>query len=272
MAPELLSLPASNPRVHYIYAHTSVPKQPSPHPAHTFYMARELPFFVSSPDLVFLSDDEGEKEVTKIEDSDCGGDTHVYLSSDEEDDAVYADDGSSYANCKAASAAATSLATVSCTDYGDDNPNGGDSNGDGNPNNSYFDDNDNDSEDGGDDASDFSSAATSKSPKAPYNYWHPTDLCTLVEIDGQLLKDFEGATVPSSVLYEAFMEDPRPIRRGGLTSRKISYKRYQLKKKFRAFCKLDPRRAFRTCHTAQECKFYTCCKEAWPHIVEEGRV
>lgn len=247
-----------------------MPKQPSPHAAQTLHMAPELPFFVCPPDLVFLSDDEGEQEVINVEDSDGGGDTHIYLSSDEEDDVVYADDGASYANSTAVSAAATSLGAASSHDYSDRSPNGGNSNEDAG---GYFDDNDDDHHSGesGDDTTDFSSATASKSQRAPYNKWHPIDLCTLVEIDGQLVKDFEGARVPSSVLYEAFMEDPRPIRRAGLTSRNISYKRYQLRKKFRAFCKSDPTRYFRRRRTDQEGKFYACCRKAWPDIVEESR-
>lgn len=244
-------------------------------------MAPQLPFFVSSPDLVFLSDDEGEKEVINIEDSDDGGgDTHIYLSSDEEDDAVYADDGASYANSKAVSAAATSLAAASSDDYGGGNPTGasgtnnfegaGNSNGDDDAGGYSDGDEDNHSEDGDDNTSDVSSAVASRSQRAPYNYWHHTDLCRLVEIDGRLCEDFKGASVPSSVLYKAFMKDRQPIYRGKLTSKKISEKRYQLRKKFRVFCTLEARCEYRRRHTEEDA-FYACCKKAWPDIVEEAR-
>lgn len=55
-----------------------------------------------------------------IEDLD-GADTHVYISSGEEDDAVYDDNGASYANTKDASATATSFAAASSDNDGNSN-------------------------------------------------------------------------------------------------------------------------------------------------------
>lgn len=72
------------------------------HPQHNqskLYIAPIFPFLISSPSILFISDDEEEKDVIIIEDSD-GGYTHVYISSDEENDAVYGNDGASYANTK----------------------------------------------------------------------------------------------------------------------------------------------------------------------------
>lgn len=94
------------------------------HPQHNqskLYIAPIFPFLISSPSILFISDDEEEKDVIIIEDSD-GGYTHVYISSDEENDAVYGNDGASYANTKDVSTAAASFAAASFDD--DDNSNG----------------------------------------------------------------------------------------------------------------------------------------------------
>ncbi|KAI4968279.1 hypothetical protein ZWY2020_060016 [Hordeum vulgare] len=184
-------------------------------------------------------------------DSRSGGDTHIYINSDEEENAVYADDATSVAAVGNPSGTSDTIIEGAGESNGDDDAGG------------YSDGDDNYTEDRNDNVS---SAFASKSQRGPYSYWHERDICRLVKTDGLLSGGLNDIIIPSSMLYVEFVKDNQPIYRGNLDSKTISEKRYKFKKKFFDYCKSEA-----GLNPGQEGPVYACCREAWPHIVEKAR-
>ncbi|KAI4980121.1 hypothetical protein ZWY2020_016874 [Hordeum vulgare] len=176
--------------------------------------------------------------------------THIYIGSDKEENAVYADDATSVAAVGNPAAHRTPSLKAPAGQWNADA--GGYSDGD-----------DNHTEDHNDNVS---SAFASKSQRGPYSYWHERDICRLVEIDGLLSDGLNDLIVPSSTLYVEFVKNYQPVYRDNLDSKTISEKRYKLKKKFFDYCKSEA-----SLNPGQEGPVYACCREAWPHIVEGPR-
>lgn len=104
---------------------------------------------------------------------------------------------------------------------------------------------------------------------APYNYWHSSDECWLIEADGILRKKkkYEGRDVPVPALIRKFKKARSPIiYRGELTVSIVRRKRRHLMDKFREAVKMGDK--YKPLNTRDK-DLYNCSIAAWPHIIEE---
>ncbi|KAI4977634.1 hypothetical protein ZWY2020_014188 [Hordeum vulgare] len=206
-------------------------------------------------DPIEISDDESAPIVV-IEDSD--------------DEHEKGDGGASYA--KAVSTATSFVAATSNDDGGDSHSSGGsgDSHGDDPDFNSHdHAESDSHSDSNSGDAS--STPSTQQKSKAPYRCWDIQDTVQLLKAVGELHKSYREARVPRSILLDEFFKAGKLIRPGKVTSRNITDKIKYSRKIFVQMCKEERTRKFRQVRTWTEEKFFQCCKEVWPELVEQAR-
>jgi hypothetical protein len=118
-----------------------------------------------------------------------------------------------------------------------------------------------------------SSIAADKKTGRPNAYckWTNHDSIMLVKMDGKLLKENVGTTVPESMLLQELQKADPPLIRTNVNAETVGDHRKNLKRKFLRMLRNGGKhkRKFRRTRRSMDARLYKCFREAWPHIEQQ---